>query len=157
MAHKTQEEIREQDRLYQQAYRAGHREQINAYSRAYHQRNRTKLLKKMHGRYMAKQDEYKATAKAQRQLYKLEALRMYGGTTCACCGETHIEFLCIDHINGGGMAHRRTIGAYIGNNFYRWLKSHGYPLGFRVLCVNCNFALGHAGYCPHSFAKNSSK
>jgi hypothetical protein len=22
-------------------------------------------------------------------------------------------------------------------------------VGYRVLCMNCNFALGHSGYCPH--------
>src|SRR5262245_47553294 len=32
------------------------------------------------------------------------------GTECACCGETHIEFLGIDHINGGGHKHRKEIG-----------------------------------------------
>jgi hypothetical protein len=29
---------------------------------------------------------------------------------CAACGENHIEFLEIDHINGGGNKHKRDLG-----------------------------------------------
>ena len=27
----------------------------------------------------------------------------YGGAICACCGEDHIEFLTVDHINGNAL------------------------------------------------------
>ena len=63
--------------------------------------------------------------------------------TCECCGEAHLEFLCIDHINGGGAVHR-------GINIYEYLKRNEYPAGFRVLCNNCNQALGAYGICPHT-------
>src|SRR6266850_6520947 len=62
-------------------------------------------------------------------------LQHYGGA-CACCGETAFEFLCIDHVNGGGSQHRKSIG--FGYNFYKWLIDQGFPGGFRVLCHNCN-------------------
>lgn len=65
------------------------------------------------------------------------------------CGETHLEFLSIDHIGGGGNLHRRQINVAGGVHIYRWLKKRGFPSGFRVLCFNCNLALGHSGYCPH--------
>lgn len=80
---------------------------------------------------------------------KEEVLGHYseGHLECACCSEDKIEFLTIDHINGGGTEHRRSIGN--GRSFYRWLKNHEYPDGFRVLCMNCNFSLGKYGYCPH--------
>jgi hypothetical protein len=32
---------------------------------------------------------------------------------------------------------------------YLWLKRNNYPTGFRVLCHNCNLAIGFYGYCPH--------
>lgn len=71
----------------------------------------------------------------------------YGGR-CACCEEARLEFLAIDHIEGGGTAHRREVGK--GDAFYKWLKAQGYPLeGYRVLCHNCNLSLGFYGYCPH--------
>jgi len=69
------------------------------------------------------------------------------GRKCECCGETHKEFLSIDHINGGGTKHRKEI--LKGGNLYSWLVANNFPEGFRVLCHNCNFAIGHYGYCPH--------
>lgn len=82
------------------------------------------------------------------QALKLLVFEKYGGARCACCEETHMEFLSIDHINGDGTAHRKLIG-WVAGNIYGWLKKNGFPSGFRVLCMNCNFALGHVGYCPH--------
>jgi hypothetical protein len=65
---------------------------------------------------------------------------------CACCGETAYEFLAIDHINGGGRQDRITNGY---GRLYDVLRRRGYPSGFRVLCHNCNQAIGHYGFCPH--------
>jgi hypothetical protein len=81
------------------------------------------------------------------QRSRLAVLRHYshGDPVCACCEETRLEFLSIDHINGGGGKHIREIGS----NLARWLTKQGFPDGYRVLCHNCNFALGHYGYCPH--------
>lgn len=76
---------------------------------------------------------------------KAEVMVIYGGI-CECCGESNLEFLCIDHVNGGGNKHRDEIGK---GNLYQWLKKMGYPEGFRVLCHNCNFSMGAYGYCPH--------
>lgn len=84
---------------------------------------------------------------------RIEALTHYSGGTpkCACCGETHIEFLAIDHIAGGGNRHRESIGMGKGRggSLAFWLRKNGYPEGYRVLCHNCNMAIGHYGYCPH--------
>jgi hypothetical protein len=63
-----------------------------------------------------------------------------------CCGESHYEFLTIDHVNGDGADHRRETN---NEDIYRWLERNNFPPGFRVLCMNCNFALGYHGYCPH--------
>lgn len=68
---------------------------------------------------------------------------------CACCLETHLEFLTIDHIEGEGNKHRKEIGSRGGHDFYTWLKKNHFPIGYRVLCMNCNHALGIWGYCPH--------
>ena len=79
---------------------------------------------------------------------KLAALDAYGERKCACCGESRLEFLTIDHINNDGAAHRKSIGGG-GIKLYMWLKQNSYPVGFRVLCWNCNSSLGCHGYCPH--------
>jgi hypothetical protein len=65
---------------------------------------------------------------------------------CDCCGEGTYEFLSIDHVNGDGGAHRKQIGR---GSLYTWLKRNDWPSGFRVLCHNCNQAIGHYGVCPH--------
>lgn len=72
---------------------------------------------------------------------------------CNCCGETNIEFLTIDHIDGNGAAHRRELN---GKKFYNWLRNNNYPDGYQVLCVNCNFAKGANGECPHIRCKTYS-
>lgn len=84
-------------------------------------------------------------------LLKIEVFTHYSGGTpkCACCGETIIQFLSIDHLLSGGSAHRATIKRSGGEQFYYWLKKNGYPGGYGVLCYNCNCAKGFFGGCPH--------
>lgn len=83
---------------------------------------------------------------------RLAALRHYSGgdPSCACCGETEFAFLVLDHINGGGTAHRRTVG---GQGIWFWLRARGYPSGYQVLCWNCNAAKAYQGICPHELAR----
>lgn len=88
------------------------------------------------------------SAKRTVRLLKKQVIGHYGGV-CACCGETTIEFLCIDHVNGGGARHREKLGMNGGVQFYRWLRRNHFPTGYRVLCSNCNLSLGAYGYCPH--------
>jgi hypothetical protein len=80
--------------------------------------------------------------------YRRLVINHYGGS-CACCGESNMEFLAVDHINGGGNKHRTELGRSVARHFYRWLKKHGFPDGYRVLCHNCNQSIGLYGYCPH--------
>lgn len=91
----------------------------------------------------------KAAAARARAKLRRRVLDHYGGS-CDCCGEGRQPFLAIDHIDGGGIQHRKSLGnAGFGISFYRWLVNQGFPTGFRVLCHNCNQALGHYGRCPH--------
>ena len=105
-----------------------------------------------------KNKEHLRTLRKDRQTrYKDAAYAAYGGYVCACCGITHVEFLSIDHVHGDGAAHRKIVkGTGTGMTLYVWLKSHDYPSGFRILCMNCNFALGHFGYCPHDKTTRST-
>lgn len=69
------------------------------------------------------------------------------GHICACCGETKKEFLALDHINGGGSAHRKLKKSHA---IYREVIKLGFPKDrFRLLCHNCNQSIGYYGYCPH--------
>lgn len=71
--------------------------------------------------------------------HKAEAFNAYGGCHCVGCGETDMECLSIDHINQNGAEHRRQTDCGGGSRFYKWLKVNGYPSGFRVLCMNCQW------------------
>ena len=95
-----------------------------------------------------------ASARADRAKLRLEVLRHYSGSEipyCKCCGESHSEFLALDHIYGGGNKHKKEV-----KHIYKWSKRNGYPPIFRVLCHNCNQALGAYGYCPHNKAEEES-
>ncbi len=80
-----------------------------------------------------------------------EVFAAYGGYKCQCCSETEPKFLQIDHVNNDGAEHRRQMKGG-GNHLYGWLKKNGYPVGFQVLCANCNRAK-QFGPCPHQVAK----
>ena len=92
-----------------------------------------------------------ATTKRFSAALRMTALIRYSSDPphCVCCGDTHIEFLAIDHIGGGGNAHRKELK---GASINLWLRNNGYPDGFRVLCHNCNFAV-RLGPCPHEREK----
>ena len=107
-------------RIYRNRYRKMHPEKNKKYLRDYYQRIRMK------------------------------SLTYYGGNPpkCACCGETEIKFLTIDHIKGGANAMRKKDSSH--KSLYFWLRKHNYPSGYQVLCYNCNCGRAHNnGICPH--------
>ncbi len=93
---------------------------------------------------------YERALKAQRtslRKLKLAAYAAYGGFRCACCGETEEAFLSLDHIANDGAEHRREVSH---QKIYKWMARNGYPAGFQVLCMNCNFGKArNGGICPH--------
>jgi hypothetical protein len=93
-------------------------------------------------RYAGRSTAFSRTLRAQ-------VLRAYsnGSPHCACCGEANWLFLTLDHIDNGGRAHRSRRGT---QGVLRELKRDGFPIGFRVLCFNCNLARGFYGTCPHA-------
>lgn len=95
-------------------------------------------------------EETHARVKEQSIAARARVIAGYGGR-CACCGESTPEFLCIDHVNGGGREHRKQVGA--GLAYYYWFEKQGFPPEFQVLCHNCNMAKGFYGSCPHTHPK----
>ena len=94
-------------------------------------------------------ERYRELSNESHRRRRLKTLQAYSGQTpkCSCCGEKEIKFLSIDHINGGGNKHRKSVTKSSG--LMGWLIKNNYPVGFQVLCHNCNFAKGHYGKCPH--------
>lgn len=141
--------LRERMRLW----RAKHKDKIRVYAR----------------RYRAKQFEKADTPEKLAALRALESrrthdtvqrikdavYRAYGGYKCKCCGVTERSFLSIDHVENNGY-HMKKNGLHPKNPgpFYRWLRKNGYPKGFQILCMNCQFGKKlNNGICPHQMGK----
>lgn len=96
------------------------------------------------------------TMKRYREKLRLEVLTHYGGNPpkCACCGEMIIQFLTLDHINGGGHKERLKYG--MGSfGLYIHLRKTGFPEGYQVFCMSCNFGKRmNNGICPHKTIKH---
>lgn len=82
-----------------------------------------------------------------RNRYAVLAHYSNGEPRCYCCGEKTLDFLCIDHIDGGGNKDRKIRG--MGTRLVDSLLRDGFPKGFQVLCHNCNMAKSFTGTCPH--------
>jgi hypothetical protein len=80
-----------------------------------------------------------AMNKKTQEKLKKEVFSHYGNC-CNNCGETNINILTLDHINGGGREHKRNItSTSLGNRFYGLLKKNNYlsDSPIQILCRNC--------------------
>lgn len=71
-----------------------------------------------------------------RRKVRKEVLEAYGGK-CVRCGFSDERALQIDHIEGRGAAHRKSLGGQV--SFMFWLRKMKFPMGFQILCANCNW------------------
>lgn len=125
-----------------------YKERHAAYAREWRKKNRAK---------------FKATQRRANFGARLEALQHYSGMEkpeCRCCGETLLEFLHLDHVNGKGKEHRKefmTAAArgHSGTGFFFQLRAAGYPSEppLQVLCANCNLGKRGGRYCPHELQR----
>jgi hypothetical protein len=89
---------------------------------------------------------FRCFGKRERAQLKLDMIEALGGK-CACCGESHPFFLSLDHVSNDGAMYREK---YNEQQIYRLARREGWPKDkYQLLCMNCNFAKGHFGECPH--------
>jgi len=121
------------------------------YRQSWRENNQDREQLRTHERYLRLKDKICRYNREKSQQLKISLVAHYSNNTnrCACCSEPDIRFLTIDHINGSGNQHRKSIGRRSGSTFYRWLIKAGMPEGFQVLCYNCNNARTWYGTCPH--------
>lgn len=96
--------------------------------------------------------EWMATVSAKQKLKNKELrsiVMSHYGEQCACCAEKEKAFLTLDHIDGGGRKHRKLVSGTSPVAYWNWFIKNGFPAGFQALCMNCNFAKGSGGACPH--------
>jgi hypothetical protein len=109
---------------YARDYYARHRARCRQISHAYKLKNRVLI---------AKRDS------ARRYRLKIDVMSHYSNEIKCCkCGIADIRVLCLDHINGHGQDHLRSIKVSAGMPFYKWVRDNGYPHGYQILCLNCN-------------------
>jgi hypothetical protein len=119
-------------------YRRSHLEICHAAQHRYYQSHRDAILEKHRLWRRANALEILSKLHIVRDEIKLRVFSHYrnGDLKCAICREDRIAVLSVDHIDGGGSAHRKSLG---NQSFYRWLEKQGYPSGYQVLCMNCRF------------------
>ena len=127
-----------------------HEKEIREYQRIYRETHREQRRENERRRRREKRGFVLQQKKLHEMELKKEVLSYYGHGKCACvmCGYSDIRALSIDHINGGGCQHRKSlVGShkYGGKNFYRWLKMNNFPLGYQTLCMNCQFVKRFGG------------
>jgi len=141
----------------------------NEWMRQYYRKNREVLRAKEKIRTKKRRQDIKYVeserVRGRQYLADLRhnTIMAYGGYKCNCCGETEPLFLTIDHINNDGANHRRAVKKSSPGNgkggstaVYKWLRDNGYPKGFQILCMNCNFGKSrNKGVCPHKEYHNS--
>lgn len=120
----------------------------------YYLKNKERIKEKTKTWKLKNKEWVARDSKKYRTGLKIAALKAYGGgeIKCACCGETGIDFLCLDHIDNNGSQERREKNYGLGTSFLKWLKVHKYPKNLRLqtLCFNCNMSKRiNKGICIH--------
>ena len=147
---RNKEKIAERNRQNYAADPEFHKKRAKEWRQANPEKFREQKRRNWPGYYSRHQEQTRMRKIDWTRQLKEEVVKEYGGK-CVCCGEDTYEFLTIDHVHGDGAEHKRQMKAEgVGQNLYRWLKKHGYPKeNFQLLCMNCNFAKGKYGVCPH--------
>ncbi len=148
---KYDEENKDKIALRDKIYREANKDKIAFHDKEYYENNKDKILARTKIYHEIHGEEERLRDKKYRKNLRVNAISYYsnGTMSCVCCGEKHIEFLTLDHINNDGAKHRRENKKISGSNLYRWLKDNNYPEGFQVLCWNCNACKGYFGECYH--------
>lgn len=135
------------------------RKRINA-AKAY-KKNKEKYRDASVSQYRKNIDRYRELQRIRNRSYRLKVLEHYGAF-CACCAESGIGFLTIDHINNDGYLERKssmtssTGGRITGGSWiYKKIINEKFPETFQILCYNCNCGKArNKGICPHKDTKN---
>lgn len=113
------------------------RDKVLARAKLYYLENREKI-EKYRKRYKVSAANKLKTNK--KRIYAAQKKLIFDnyGNKCVLCGELDIEFLELDHINGGGCKHLEEIKLQ-GKRMHQWVIENNFPPIFQVLCCNCNW------------------
>ena len=139
------------------------------HDRKYYIQHKERIKKKMREKYRKDGETIRARRRelstpelrarnAERERLRYAAYRQIVldayGRECACCGETELLFLEIDHIGNDGHKHRKEIGRSAKALIW-WLIQNDFPDNVQILCANCNQGKKrNNGKCPHKLKKS---
>jgi len=115
-------------------------------------RNRERLIQVAQEYSKTHREVRRKSAKKSQQKVRLKVIEHYsqGKMCCACCDESIIRFLTIDHIDNDGYKYKFKGEAHSSHRLWYFLIKHNFPDGYQVLCFNCNLGKsGNKGTCPH--------
>lgn len=114
-------------------YRETHKKQYAEWGAAYRKSHKKQTMERLNEWKREHPDKIKEYGSRANRKMKERVLAHYGNV-CVGCGESDFDVLTIDHINGGGTKHIRSLNV----SFYAWLIKNNFPPGYRTLCWNCN-------------------
>ena len=147
-------EVKERHIIQERLRRESKNEELKQQQRdKYHNNEVHRKAMKDYGKWYRTQNTESIKIKDHKRKLKLkfDVFSHYsnGNIKCSCCAETEFMFLSLDHINGGGNRHRKALRKS-GINFYAWLIRTGYPSGYSIMCMNCNWGKRmNNDICPH--------
>lgn len=120
------------------------------YNQEYHRDNSEHYARVRKAHYEANREVILRDRASKHRSRKVRVLLAYGGA-CVCCGERNLGLLTLDHKNGDGAEHRRSLGhGNVSTRTYGWAEENGFPDILQIMCWNCNSGRYHnGGVCPH--------
>jgi hypothetical protein len=134
---------KERHKLSKERWRIEHRVYLNAWHKKWREKNKDRLREIEKRRYKKHRVKRCEAARNRARDRRSLIIKTYGNQ-CVCCGEKRMEFLSIDHVNGGGRKERKNRGIH---SFYKSIIDRNFPSEYRILCHNCNQSLGIDGNC----------
>lgn len=132
---------------YNKEYYIKNKKKMNEYNKEYRSENKDYFSEKNRDYQEKYKQEHEGASRGGVQQRKIRQQVLDGyGRKCACCGETREQFLALDHVNGGGNKKMKAKGTR--EHYFDAIKRN-FPSDYRILCHNCNFSIGHYGFCPH--------
>lgn len=135
---------------YWKEYAKKNKDKKQKYYKEYKEKNKDKIKeyskkwRDSHKEYIKDYVKSNGGGYAMQRKNREKIFELYG-KSCVCCGETHKEFLTLEHKKGQKGNLRET-----QYQAYKNAASRYQPEKYEILCMNCNFAKGKVGYCPHN-------
>jgi hypothetical protein len=146
---KNKDKVREIARRTWLKNKHKHQEKYRKKSNEWYHAHREQVSKKRKENWVAISNQRKSLLLARRKI-----IFEHYGKCCNCCGLTDERFFTVDHVFSGK---RNPIAKNINGKrvqrdplaLYKRIIEAGFPKDYQILCMNCNWAKGVFGICPH--------